>query len=61
MKNKINHLTPEFLEKLRRIATIESIGSSTRLAGSKLSNEEVEKVLLRLQSPLFKNQDKENI
>ena len=35
----------KILNQLHHEATIESIGSSTRLAGVKLSNEEVEKLL----------------
>ena len=34
-------LAPERLLALRRVATIESIGSSTRIEGSKLSDREV--------------------
>ena len=44
----LSHLAPEQLKALQYIATIESIGSSTRIAGSKLSDGEVEKFLLRL-------------
>ena len=50
IKNKIGHLTPELLKILRRIATIESIGASTRIEGSKLSDREIEKLLLRLKT-----------
>jgi hypothetical protein len=39
-------LAPERLKALRHIATIESIGSSTRIEGSKLSDREVERLLL---------------
>ena len=35
-------LAPERLSALRRVATIESIGSSTRIEGSKLSGREVD-------------------
>ena len=35
------------LARLRYEALIESVGASTRLAGSKLSNEEVEIILFR--------------
>jgi hypothetical protein len=35
-------LAPERLSALRRVATIESIGSSTRIEGSKLSDRDVE-------------------
>jgi hypothetical protein len=41
-------LAPERLSALRRVATIESIGSSTRIEGSKLSDREVEKLLSNL-------------
>ena len=41
-------LAPERLSALRRVATIESIGSSTRIEGSKLSDREVEKLLANL-------------
>ena len=36
-------LAPDRLSALRRVATIESIGSSTRIEGSKLSDREVER------------------
>jgi hypothetical protein len=35
-------LAPERLSALRRVATIESIGSSTRIEGSKLTDREVD-------------------
>lgn len=41
----LGRLAPERLSALRRVATIESIGSSTRIEGSKLSDREVEKLL----------------
>ena len=49
-------LAPERLSALRRIATIESIGSSTRIEGSRLTDREVEALLGRLNgssSPRF--------
>jgi Fic family protein len=42
-------LAPERLSALRRVATIESIGSSTRIEGSKLSDREVERLLSNLE------------
>ena len=39
------------LEKLKEIAMIESIGSSCRLAGNKLSNKKVEQLVSRIQKP----------
>ena len=49
----ISDLAPEQLKTLRRIATIESVGSSTRIEGSALSDREVEKLLsgLRMLQP----------
>lgn len=42
-------LAPERLSALRRFATIESIGSSTRIEGSKLSDRDVERLLANLE------------
>ena len=44
----IETLAPERLTSLRRIATIESVGSSTRIEGATLSDAEVEKLLAGL-------------
>lgn len=41
-------LSPEKLTSLRRMATIESVGSSTRIEGSKLTDRQVEDLLGRL-------------
>ena len=38
-------LAPARLSALRRVATIESIGSSTRIEGSRLTDREVERLL----------------
>jgi hypothetical protein len=38
----IGRIAPERLSRLRRVATIESIGSSTRIEGARLSDREVE-------------------
>ena len=42
-------LAPARLSALRRVATIESVGSSTRIEGSKLSDKEVERLLSNLE------------
>ncbi len=49
------------LNKLRKIATIESVGSSTRIEGVKLSNKEVEVLLDRLELHSFKTRDEEEV
>jgi Fic family protein len=54
-------LAPERLNALRRVATIESIGSSTRIEGSKLTDREVEKLLSRLQIQSFETRDEQEV
>ncbi len=44
---------PERLSALRKVATIESIGSSTRIEGSRLSDREVERLLSNLEIKSF--------
>jgi Fic family protein len=57
----IETLAPEKLTSLRRIATIESVGSSTRIEGSKLSDAEVEKLLSGLRTESFASRDEEEV
>lgn len=54
-------LAPERLNALRRIATIESVGSSTRIEGSKLTDQEVESLLSRLEIKSFANRDEQEV
>lgn len=54
-------LAPERLSALRRVATIESIGSSTRIEGSKLSDREVERVLAHLDATSFATRDEQEV
>jgi Fic family protein len=54
-------LAPERLSTLRRVATIESIGSSTRIEGSKLSDREVEALLGRLSIKKFETRDEQEV
>lgn len=54
-------LAPERLNALRRIATIESIGSSTRIEGSKLTDREVERLLGRLDIKAFASRDEQEV
>jgi Fic family protein len=54
-------LAPDRLSALRRVATIESIGSSTRIEGSKLSDGEVERLLSRLQIESFTTRDEQEV
>jgi len=52
---------PERLAALRRVATIESIGSSTRIEGARLSDREVEALLSRLDVQSFRSRDEEEV
>lgn len=54
-------LAPERLWALRRVATIESIGSSTRIEGSKLSDREVEQLLSNLEIKSFATRDEQEV
>jgi len=52
---------PERLQALRRVATIESIGSSTRIEGSKLSNTDIEALLSRVNKESFLTRDEQEV
>ncbi len=54
-------LAPERLSALRRVATIESIGSSTRIEGSKLSDRDVERLLANLEIKSFATRDEQEV
>ena len=54
-------LAPDRLSTLRRVATIESIGSSNRIEGSKLSDREVERRLSNLAIKKFDSRDEQAI
>lgn len=55
------NLAPERLTELKRIATIESVGSSTRIEGGKLSNAEVSQIMTGLSSRSFKSRDEQEV
>lgn len=54
-------LAPERLRALRHVATIESIGSSTRIEGSKLTDREVERLLANLEIKRFSSRDEQEV
>jgi Fic family protein len=54
-------LAPERLSALRRIATIERVGSSTRIEGSRLSDREVEQSLANLEIKAFASRDEQEV
>ena len=54
-------LAPDRLSALRHVATIESIGSSTRIEGSKLTDREVERLLSKLEIQSFATRDEQEV
>ncbi len=57
----LGRLAPEKLSSLRRVATIESVGSSTRIEGARLSDHEVEALLSNLEMRSFRSRDEEEV
>ncbi len=57
----LGKIAPERLSQLRKVATIESVGSSTRIEGSKLSDREVEVLLSRIETKSFTSRDEEEV
>jgi Fic family protein len=57
----IGRIAPERLSALRRVATIESIGSSTRIEGAKLTDREVERLLSNLATQSFSTRDEQEV
>jgi Fic family protein len=58
---RMTNLRPDRLQQLRKVATIESIGSSTRIEGSRLTDREVETLLSRLETQSFRSRDEEEV
>lgn len=54
-------LAPERLSALRRVATIESIGSSTRIEGAQLSDKAVEQLLTNIEIKSFQTRDEQEV
>lgn len=57
----LGNLAPDKLLQLKKVATIESIGSSTRIEGSKLTDRQVEQVLSGLQIQKFDSRDEQEV
>jgi Fic family protein len=57
----LSTLAPDRLSALRRVATIESIGSSTRIEGNKLSDRDVEKLLSVIEIQTFNTRDEQEV
>lgn len=57
----LKNMSPERLRQLRKVATIESVGSSTRIEGAKLTDMQVETLLSNLTSTSFKTRDEQEV
>lgn len=57
----LKNMSPERLRRLRKVATIESIGSSTRIEGAKLTDMQVETLLSNLTATSFKSRDEQEV
>ncbi len=57
----LGKIAPERLRALKKIATIESVGSSNRIEGNKLTDKQVEGLLDNLYQTSFKNRDEEEV
>jgi len=57
----LKNIAPDRLSALRKVATIASIGSSTRIEGAHLSNSEVERLLSNIGRHSFANRDEEEV
>jgi hypothetical protein len=54
-------LSPDRLRALRKVATIESVGSSTRIEGSKLTDAQIETLLSNIAIKSFKSRDEQEV
>ena len=57
----VGNLAPERLAILRKIATIESVASSTRIEGVQLTDSEVQRVLAGLSTKSFRTRDEQEV
>jgi len=55
------HLSPRTLGRLKRSVLITSTGASTRIEGSKLSDEDIEKMLRGISIQKFTNRDEQEV
>ena len=57
----IGRIAPERLSGLRRVATVESVGSSTRIEGARLDDREVERLLSNVGIASFSTRDEQEV
>lgn len=54
-------LTPAELKVMKRVATIESVGSSNRIEGNKLTDDEIEEIFMHISQKSFRSRDEEEV
>ena len=54
-------LAPDRLANLRRVATVESVGASTRIEGARLTDKEVDILLSNLDLGSFRTRDEQEV
>ncbi|GHT57519.1 cell division protein Fic [Bacteroidia bacterium] len=59
--NVVEKRENRYLKELRKIATIESIGSSTRIEGSTMTDEEVKQLLKDIKITKFQTRDEQEV
>ena len=59
--NVVEKRENRYLKELRRIATIESIGSSTRIEGATMTDEEINQLLKDVKITEFKTRDEQEV
>jgi len=57
----LGKISPDVLNTLKKVATIESVGSSNRIEGNKLSDKQVEELLSRINKKSFTSRDEEEV
>jgi Fic family protein len=57
----VGRIAPDRLRNLRRVATIESIGSSTRIEGVQLSNQDIDRLLSQVEIKKFDTRDEQEV
>ena len=57
----LGNLAPDRLWALRSIATIESVGSSTRIEGVKLTDDEIKRLLSGIRTESFRTRDEQEV
>ncbi|MDR1543794.1 MAG: hypothetical protein LBS50_05185, partial [Prevotellaceae bacterium] len=59
--NVVERRENRYLKELRKIATIESVGSSTRIEGATMTDEDVQQLLKDVKITQFKTRDEQEV